>query len=91
MNTRTNPWAAWTTEGIFSGHGGVQTEEGDVLQGELTVHTTWSSGQAGITVRYVGAEDWYTLQGSPLPAGDEETARSLHRAAVKTVQRGRGA
>ena len=91
MNTRENTWATWTTEGIFSGHGGVQTEEGHVLQGKLTVHTTWSGGQASITVQYVGAEDWYTLQGSPLPAGDEETARSLHQAAVKTVQRGRGA
>jgi hypothetical protein len=90
VNTRANTWATWTTEGIFSGHGGVPTEEGGVIQGELTVHTTWSGGEASITVQYVGADEWYTLKGSPFPAGDEETARSLHQAAVETVKRGRG-
>ncbi|WP_198035335.1 hypothetical protein [Streptacidiphilus rugosus] len=54
MNARANTWATSTTEGIFSGHGGVLTEEGDYIQGELTLRTIWSGGHASHPVQYVG-------------------------------------
>ncbi len=84
-------WAAWTTVGIFSGSGGVLTDEMGAITGELSVHTTWAGGQADITVQYVGAGDWFTLAGSPVPAADEDTARDLHQSAVEAVKRGGGA
>jgi hypothetical protein len=83
-----NDWAAWTTGGIFSGHGGALTDEVGVITGELSVHTTWVEGRADITVQYVGSSDWYTLSGSPVIAADEETAREVHQRAVEAVKAG---
>ncbi|CAM5312451.1 hypothetical protein SCALM49S_09637 [Streptomyces californicus] len=65
-------WASWTTSGVYAGTGGVRTEEAGILSGDLTVHTTWSDGQASVAVQYSGSSDWFTLTGSP--AGFEEAA-----------------
>ncbi|MFI9275660.1 hypothetical protein ACIGXM_33885 [Kitasatospora sp. NPDC052896] len=83
-------WAAWTTKHLNSGPGGVRTVEVGVMTGDLTVHTTWTGSEAVLTVQYTGALDWHTLEGSPLPAGDENTARALHQHAVEAVKAGGG-
>ncbi|GAA3015808.1 hypothetical protein GCM10020229_28710 [Kitasatospora albolonga] len=81
-------WATWTTQGIHAGHGGVLTEELGAITGNLTLHTTWVEGQVKITVQYTGAQDWFTVLGSPLPAADETTARNLHQAMVEATKAG---
>ncbi|MFI6447139.1 hypothetical protein [Kitasatospora sp. NPDC050543] len=86
-----NTWATWTTQGIISGPGGVTTVEVGPISGDLTVHTTWVEGEARLTVQYSGALDWYTVVGSPVPAADEATARSVHQAMVQAVKSGYGA
>ncbi|MFD7072074.1 hypothetical protein ACFV97_33105 [Streptomyces sp. NPDC059913] len=84
-------WASWTTCGVFSGHGGVLTEEVGVLSGELTVHTTWAEDTAQITVQYSGAIDWFTMAGSPVACCSEEDSRRLHDAVVQAVRNGAAA
>lgn len=84
-------WATWTTQSIISGPGGVTTVEVGPISGDLTVHTTWVDGEARLTVQYTGALDWYTVEGSPVPAADEITARAIHQAIVNGVKTGGGA
>ncbi len=81
-------WASWTTTGVFSGRGGVLTDEVGVLTGDLTVHTTWAGDEARIAVQYSGASDWFTMTGSPAPCHAEEESRHLHQAVVQAVQDG---
>ncbi|SEB73028.1 hypothetical protein SAMN05216483_0305 [Streptomyces sp. 2131.1] len=84
-------WASWTTRGVYSGHGGVLTEEVGPLSGDLTIHTTWAEGTAQITVQYTDAADWFTMAGSPVPCPSEEASRTLHAAAVEAVRQGSAA
>ncbi|MFJ5723170.1 hypothetical protein [Streptomyces sp. NPDC093149] len=84
-------WASWTTRGVFSGHGGVLTEEVGVLSGDLTVHTTWADDMAQVTVQYTGAIDWFTMSGSPVPCCSEDDSRRLHDAVVRSVREGEAA
>ncbi|MBT2391959.1 MULTISPECIES: hypothetical protein [Streptomyces] len=79
-------WASWTTTGIYAGAGGVLTEEVGVIGGDLTVHTTWSDGQAEIAVQFSGASDWYTMVGSPISCPSEEASRTLHQSIVEAVR-----
>jgi hypothetical protein len=66
--------------------GGVMTEEAGAVTGDLEFLTRPSeAGEGGLEalVRYAGAEEWYTVRGSPLvkPAGGEDH-RALHEAAL---------
>lgn len=79
-------WASWTTPGVYSGHGGVLTEEVGVVTGDLTVHTTWVDGEASVTVQYTGAADWFTVSGSPAPCPSERASRDLHDAVIEAVR-----
>ncbi|MFE5804849.1 hypothetical protein OG444_01710 [Streptomyces sp. NBC_01232] len=81
-------WASWTTTGVFAGRGGVRTEEAGVLNGDLTVHTTWSAPEAHVAVQYSGGSDWFTVAGSPVRCESEEGSRLLHQAVVDAVRAG---
>ncbi|MFI1866004.1 hypothetical protein [Streptomyces jumonjinensis] len=84
-------WASWTTTGVYSGRGGVLTDEVGALTGDLTVHTTWAGDEARVAVQYSGASDWFTMSGSPTPCASEDDSRALHQAVVQAVQKGGGA
>ncbi|MET9293928.1 hypothetical protein [Streptomyces sp. NPDC003077] len=84
-------FAAWTTCGVIAGAGGVATDEVGLINGDVTVHTTWTEGQAHLAVQYTGAQDWFTLRGSPVPAASEAESRALHQATVDAVRAGGGA
>ncbi|QNE78911.1 hypothetical protein F0344_33825 [Streptomyces finlayi] len=84
-------WASWTTSGVFTGAGGVRTEEAGILGGDLTVHTTWADGEAEVAVQFSGASDWFTLVGSPVRCPTEEASRAFHQAVVEAVRAGGGA
>ncbi|GEB55199.1 hypothetical protein GCM10017674_28700 [Streptomyces gardneri] len=67
------------------------TDEAGVVTGDLTVHTTWTEGEARVAVQYSGASDWFTMSGSPVPCTTEEESRDLHEAVVEAVRQGAGA
>uniref|UniRef100_UPI0004C0CE54 hypothetical protein n=1 Tax=Streptomyces sp. NRRL F-5065 TaxID=1463855 RepID=UPI0004C0CE54 len=57
---------------VTAGPGGAMTDDVGVITGDLTLATTLRpDGQADITVQYTGAEEWYTLTGSPVPLPPE--------------------
>ncbi|KOG35992.1 MULTISPECIES: hypothetical protein [Streptomyces] len=84
-------WASWTTAGVYTGRGGVLTDEAGVVTGDLTVHTTFADREARVAVQYSGASDWFTMSGSPVPCATEEESRDLHDAVVAAVREGKGA
>ena len=46
--------------------GGVMTVEAGAITGELEVATRPGDGALEAKVRYIGAEEWYTVDGSPV-------------------------
>lgn len=61
---------------ITSTTGGVMTEEVGAITGELEVATRLSGeGLLEAAVRYAGADEWYTVKGSPSPP-DVETSNN---------------
>ncbi|MEV7975675.1 hypothetical protein [Streptomyces sp. NPDC086519] len=81
---------SWTTTGVFTGQGGVRTDEAGVVTGELTVHTTWDGRQAVVRVQYSGTSRWFTLTGSPVPCPSRQGSRDLHQSVVEAVRAGGG-
>ncbi|MFG2894361.1 hypothetical protein [Streptomyces sp. NPDC048248] len=79
-------WASWTTIGIHARRGAVRTAEAGVIEGDLTIHTTWSEDEAHVAVQYTGATEWYTMAGSPVPCHSEEASRNFHQAVVEAVR-----
>ncbi len=71
--------------GFVSTVGGVMTEEAGAITGELELLTRPMEAAEGSAlealVRYAGAEEWYTVSGSPLAVGGEDH-RVLHEAAL---------
>ncbi|CAM5528569.1 hypothetical protein GCM10010230_37370 [Streptomyces narbonensis] len=67
------------------------TDEAGVVTGDVTVHTTWTEGEARVAVQYSGASDWFTMSGSPVPCSTETESRDLHDAVVEAVRQGAGA
>ncbi|NJP90247.1 hypothetical protein HCN51_12440 [Nonomuraea sp. FMUSA5-5] len=43
------------------------TEDVGIITGELTVRTVVAGDQVSVRVQYLNADEWYELEGSPLP------------------------
>ncbi|MFE0178890.1 hypothetical protein ACFWZ2_41955 [Streptomyces sp. NPDC059002] len=73
---------------VKAGAGGAMTDEVGVITGELTVATTLRpDGRAAIAIQYTGADEWYTLTGSPVllsPAG----LNALHHHILDRIRHG---
>ncbi len=54
--------------------GGVMTREAGAVTGDLEIATRAEGDALEVSVRYTGAEEWYAVEGSPLPLA--ETAHS---------------
>ncbi|MDP9454297.1 MAG: hypothetical protein M3Q60_00580 [Actinomycetota bacterium] len=68
---------------INSTTGGVMTDEAGAVTGELEVRTLPEAGLLDVHVRYAGAEEWYTVTGSPFPlSGDGRDLGNLHERVV---------
>jgi hypothetical protein len=64
--------------------GGVMTEEAGAVTGDLELLTRPSEAGGSwleVLVRYAGAEEWYTVTGSPVAAGGGDH-HALHEAAL---------
>ncbi|MBZ6142502.1 hypothetical protein [Streptomyces olivaceus] len=73
---------------VKAGRGGAMTDEVGVVTGDLTVATAArNDGLADITLQYTGAEEWYTLTGSPadVPA---EGLQHLHHTVLDKIRSG---
>ncbi|MET9535748.1 hypothetical protein ABZY02_35225 [Streptomyces sp. NPDC006649] len=73
---------------VTAGPGGAMTDEVGVITGDLTVRTTQLADRLiGVTVQYTGAEEWYTLTGSPAAVPDEGL-EGFHEAVLAAVALG---
>ena len=73
---------------IVSSVGGVMTEEVGAVTGDLEVLTRLlQEGSAEVKVRYADAEEWYTVEGSPIGGerGPSLILHELHRCAVERL------
>ena len=50
--------------------GGVMTREAGAVTGDLEIATRVENDSLGVFVRYAGAEEWYTVEGSPISPAD---------------------
>jgi hypothetical protein len=69
--------------------GGVMTEEAGAVTGDLELLTRPSeAGEGGLEalVRYAGAEEWYTVSGSPVATGGEDP-RASHEVVLARLRR----
>lgn len=58
---------------ITSTTGGVTCREVGAITGELEVSTRRVPEGLEVNVRYAGADEWYTVEGSPIPLCDDES------------------
>ncbi|MEV5879399.1 hypothetical protein AB0L75_35280 [Streptomyces sp. NPDC052101] len=64
------------------------TIEVGVITGDLTVTTTdTGNGTAAISVQYTDADEWYELEGSPVPVPGDGLA-AVHQAVIKAILAG---
>ena len=66
---------------IASTVGGVLTAEVGAVTGYLELSTRPQAGGVEVEVRYAGADEWYTIEGSPIDPGNVGGAlelRDLH-------------
>jgi hypothetical protein len=68
---------------LASTTGGVMTDEAGAVTGDLEVSTRPDSGALHVSVRYVGAEEWYTVTGSPVSLEAGPTPDDLHECVVE--------
>ncbi|MGD6747146.1 hypothetical protein ACOKM3_35565 [Streptomyces sp. BH106] len=79
------------TGDVHAGPGGAMTDEVGVVTGDLTVATVpEAGGRARIAVQYTGADEWYTLTGSPTTV-PPEGLEALHAEVLRRVEQGGGA
>ena len=51
--------------------GGVMTKEAGAVTGDLEIATRAEGDALEVSVRYAGAEEWYTVEGSPISLADK--------------------
>lgn len=74
---------------IYSTVGGVMTDEAGAVTGDLEIVTRVATGALDVRVRYVGADEWYTVTGSPLSldAASRRNLAELHKRVVSHLIR----
>jgi hypothetical protein len=69
---------------VRSTAGGVMTDEAGAVTGDLEISTRLlDAGLLDVHVRYAGAEEWYTVTGSPVSPGDRYPTADLHERMVE--------
>ncbi|WP_442814792.1 hypothetical protein [Streptomyces sp. NBC_01298] len=76
------------TDHVKAGPGGAMTDEVGVITGDVTLTTeAGPDGTALVRIQYTGAEEWYTLTGSPTPLPPGGLA-AFHERVVEAVKAG---
>lgn len=76
------------TSHVKAGPGGAMTDEVGVITGDVTLTSeAGPDGTARVRIQYTGADEWYTLTGSPAPL-PPETLAAFHERVVDAVRAG---
>lgn len=84
------PATGTLTSPFVSSAGGVMTVEVGAITGELELATRPTKDGLDVRIRYRDAEEWYTVEGAPLPPDaldPASTPEGLHRAIVEHLHR----
>ena len=65
--------------------GGIMTDEAGAITGDLELETRVEGNSLAVRVRYAGADEWYTVTGSPL-ALDALGGPDLHESVVEHLR-----
>jgi hypothetical protein len=69
---------------IRSTVGGVMTDEAGAVTGDLEIATRLrNAGLLDVHARYAGAEEWYTVTGSPVALDDHSSTADMHGRVVE--------
>ncbi|MCZ0978749.1 hypothetical protein O1L60_04370 [Streptomyces diastatochromogenes] len=80
--------AARFRDQVVAGPGGAMTDEAGVITGDLTLTTAGRpDGLADIRIEYTGAEETYTLTGSPVPI-PPDGLHTLHERTLAHIREG---
>lgn len=67
---------------------GVMTNEVGVITGDLELHTTClDDGALTLAIRYVGADEWYTVRGQAYRLHDSRDHPVVHQLLVNVLER----
>ncbi len=74
---------------IYSTAGGLMTDEVGTVSGDLEIATRVAEELLDVSVRYAGADEWYTVTGSPVSLDDvgHYTPADLHERVVSHLTR----
>lgn len=76
------------TAHVKAGPGGAMTDEVGVITGDVTLTSEVATdGTVQVHIQYTGAEEWYTLTGSPAPLPPRGLA-AFHERIVDAVKAG---
>ncbi|MFI5761957.1 MULTISPECIES: hypothetical protein [unclassified Streptomyces] len=79
------------TAHVKAGPGGAMTDEVGVITGDVTLTTApGPDDTVRFRIQYTGADEWYTLTGSPVPLPPDGLA-ALHERTAQAVRAGGGA
>lgn len=67
--------------------GGVMTVEAGAITGELDLSTRPTGETLEVLVRYAGAEEWYTVEDSPISLEEETDPGELHERIVAHLKK----
>ncbi|MFE9558393.1 hypothetical protein ACFYMW_36170 [Streptomyces sp. NPDC006692] len=82
------PEPAVCDDQVTAGPGGAMTDEVGVITGDLTIQTTRRPDQlVAVAIQYTGADEWYTLTGSPTHVPDGEL-ENYHERVLECVKHG---
>ena len=65
----------------------VMTEEAGAVTGDLEIVTRLDAGDLYVSVRYVGADEWYAVTGSPVSLGGRSSPTDVHERVVVHLTR----
>lgn len=65
--------------------GGVMTDEAGAVTGDLELSTSLANDDLRVWVRYAGAEEWYTVSGSPVRARAGAPHAGMHERLVERL------
>ena len=72
---------------IRSTTGGVMTDEVGAVTGDLEIATRLDAENLYVSVRYAGADEWYTVTGSPISLGKRFSLTDVHERVVSHLTR----
>jgi hypothetical protein len=72
---------------ISSTAGGVMTDEAGAVTGDLEISTRLDAENLYVSVRYAGADEWYTVTGSPVSLGERFSLTDVHERVVSHLTR----